>query len=525
MSEQQWPAIKVLLVEDEQIILEGLRRLVDWEGLGYTIAGTADSYEAAISEAYITKPDLILTDIMLGEGQSTGLDLIKKLRPLMPRTKSVLLTGYDSFDFAKEAIRYTVRAYLLKPITEGALTECLAGVREEFHREWAEEREKAALHEQVRTAQPFLFDWVFSLGQGDEESVLALPEGCAGYGVIAASFGCGTGLSQQQLYALFLEMESLRGFSPAHCLFFFRHAQFVCVLGHGPEARPEEMDAAAYELAREMQQFLDFHQILDYVIGVGLTAHSPAGVRESFEQAQKACSYQQFTGRSKLVCYADLSLFPQKCAPRFRDIWEPLSVAVHSGDADAATQAIRVFFAGPAAEEGGIGRLRGLGYESMVLLDELRLESGMEQAGYGEAIARCESLAELVETVCGQYAAAAEHFAQRRASRNSAALGQVRETILRDYAQNLTLEELAQSVYLSPSYLSYLFSLEMGKTFKTYLTDVRMAKAQELLYDLGLKVYEVAERVGYTDTRYFGQVFKKATGSTPLQYRNEKAGQ
>lgn len=519
--------VKVLLVEDEPIILSGLARLVDWPALGFEVAGTAQSYDEALSQAYLHKPDLVITDIMLGEGQNTGLDLVKKLRPLMPRTKAVLLTGYDSFEYAKEAIRYTVKAYLLKPVDQATLAETLANLKKEIYAEWDAEAEKAALSQQVQAAMPFLFDWLMTFPGGDgEEALLDLPAGATGYTVIVASFAEGQPGGDQALYSTYIELGALRAVYADGIRFFFRHAQFVCLLCHRGGGQIEDMNQRSYELAQEIQQFLDFHGLVDYVVGVGRSFPGAGGIATSYDQALRACRYQHFMGMSKLVCFADLALFPEAPMVRLRDVWEELAVAVRSGDEAALEEIIRRVFEQAAAQDPGIARLRGLGYESMVLLDEVREEitAGEAEAGaaYGEAIAASQTLPALVDYVLENYRRVAGLYSQKRQRRNSAALGQVLAIIERDYAAPLSLEGLAKAVYLSPSYLSYLFSLEMGKTFKTHLTDVRMEKAAELLGDLSLKVYEVAERVGYTDTRYFGQVFKRATGLTPLQFRNQQ---
>lgn len=517
--------VHVLLVEDEPLLLEGLQKLIDWQSLGLLVAACASSYEEALAQAQEKKPELIITDIMLGEGQPTGLDLVKKLRPLLPRTKVVLLTGYDLFEYAKEAIQYTVKAYLLKPIDRDTLMECVLRIRQEILVDREKERAYAALSRRVEQSLPFLFDWLFTANATLLET--GLPEllpVCYGYTAIVSSFDERCGLKQEQLYALFLEMTNLNLWNNDDILFFFRYGQYVSVLLHRQEAQREEMYRRANSIAEEIQEFIEFRGVQEYVVGIGLTVHTVPEIRISYDQAIRACSYQHFVGMTKLIGFRDVSIFPLRQPLRFRDVWERLALAARTGEMEVVQGLINDVFAKAVEQDAGIGRLRGLGYEALVLLDDLYQETGIEEnPSRAGQVATCTNLESLVELVLSGYHDVSQMYTARRNSRNSVVLKRVLEIIDQDYGSNLNLEQLASAVYLSPSYLSYLFSTEIGKPFKTHLTEVRVEKAQELLRDISLKVYEVSERVGYSDTRYFGQVFKRVTGVTPLQYRNRVA--
>ena len=212
--------IKVLIVEDEMLLLQGLKKLVDWQALGFLICETATNYIDAVSAAYLHKPDLLLTDIMLGEGQKNGLELVHELGALLPEMQAVLLTGYDRFEYAERAIEYNVRAYLLKPVDAQALTDCLIKVRQTYNSRQEMLNQRQRLTEQLRTAKPFLFDWFLNCGtqntQWRQFFELTGKESC--WQIVSLAFPA----QIEDSYIAFLRLEYLRESRQNDTLAFYR---------------------------------------------------------------------------------------------------------------------------------------------------------------------------------------------------------------------------------------------------------------------------------------------------------------
>ena len=125
--------IKVFLVEDEMVIRRGIKNSIDWEKEGYIFCGEASDGELAYPMIIKEKPDILITDIRMPF--MDGLELCKLVKKELPNIKILILSGYDEFDYAKEAIRLGVTEYLLKPISSGKLLEALNGVSESIRRE------------------------------------------------------------------------------------------------------------------------------------------------------------------------------------------------------------------------------------------------------------------------------------------------------------------------------------------------------------------------------------------------------
>ena len=506
--------IKVLIVEDEMLLLQGLKRLVDWQALGFTLCETVTNYMDAVSAAYLHKPDLLLTDIMLGEGQKDGLELVHELGALLPEMQAVLLTGYDRFEYAERAIEYNVRAYLLKPVDAQALTDCLIKVRETYNSRQEMLNQRQRLTEQLRTAQPFLFDWFLNCGTQDLQwrqfFGLTGKERC--WQIVTLAFQA----SMDSSYIAFLRLEYLREGRQNNTLAFYRQDHIIYVL-----RSEERLEGDANELVNLLTRYCNFNGLSDAVVGVGCEVQEFSGITRSYEEAILACRHGSFYERGNCVYYSDLTLPSDASVTGFITQREKLQFAVRIGRTEEVEQTIRKTLYQAGTTGASIESLRSMGIEALVLLNEVLLESHLPAIDHRvwEQTLHCRNMEQLCSLLTESYMQSAKALKERRHSHNQSVLESVHHMVETEYAKPLTLEYAAKLVYLSPAYLGTLFQNTYGLSFKDFLTDTRIKAACELLRSSGKKVYEIAEAVGYTDSRYFSQVFRKSVGMTPLEYR------
>ena len=506
--------IKVLIVEDEMLLLQGLKKLVDWQALGFLICETATNYIDAVSAAYLHKPDLLLTDIMLGEGQKNGLELVHELGALLPEMQAVLLTGYDRFEYAERAIEYNVRAYLLKPVDAQALTDCLIKVRQTYNSRQEMLNQRQRLTEQLRTAKPFLFDWFLNCGtqntQWRQFFELTGKESC--WQIVSLAFTA----QIEDSYIAFLRLEYLRESRQNDTLAFYRSDHLIYVL------RGEDgLEGAADELVNLLTRYCNFNGLSDFVIGVGCVVSSLGEIVHSYEEAMLACRHGAFYENRNCVYYSDLTLPADISVTGFITQREKLQFAVRIGRTEEVEQTIRKTLYQAGTTGASIESLRSMGIEALVLLNEVLLESHLPAIDHRvwEQTLHCRNMEQLCSLLTESYMQSAKALKERRHSHNQSVLESVHHMVETEYAKPLTLEHAAKLVYLSPAYLGTLFQNTYGLSFKDFLTDTRIKAACELLRSSGKKVYEIAEAVGYTDSRYFSQVFRKSVGMTPLEYR------
>lgn len=521
MERQAEVKMKVLLVEDEEIILQSLYKVVDWESLGYSVCGMARRYDEAVAIARRERPDLMISDIMLGGEQNTGLDLVRLFHGLLPKMWTILLTGYDSFEFAKDAIGYTVKAYLLKPLDIQTLTKHLREFREAFLLRRAEENRRAFLNRQIENAKPFLFDWLTSYADQEAyDRTFGRMEAQAGWQSVVIAFR--ERIESQATYELFLQIEEVCNYYKGAANPFFNRSHFIVVL-RMEEANRLCAGGNLNEFVQRLQDFLDFQDIQNYVLCVGEFAASLPQLRESYQQACALAEYGRFVGNDKQVYYTDIAAAPRQQFPRLRNISMQLRVAMQTGGCEEAVALVCGGMQEAAEKGASVGILKSLAYEALVILDEIKALVGLEQ-NLGQIpewarLDRCDNLEEMLECLSDNYRALGAKMTAQKDDRIDSALEQIKRIIDEDFAKDLSLNGFANQVFISPAYLSTMFSERYGVTFKNYLVGVRMEAAKKLLAQGDQKVYTVAEQVGYVDTRYFSQVFRKYTGYTPICYR------
>lgn len=517
---------KVFLVEDEDVILQNLMRIIDWETLGYSICGTAHDYEEAIAVAKREQPDLMISDIMLGSGQQTGLDLVKTFSTLLPKMQSLILTGYDSFGFAQEAIGYTVKAYLLKPLDVPLLVQHLTEIKELLIHQRKEENHRKLLNKQIRRAKPFLFEWLTSYADLEEyERTFGICPEQIGWQPVVIRLQDKT--LPQDVFDLFLQIEDICSVGEASVNPFFNRSHFILVCRMQNKISLCSGGDAS-DFVEKLQDFLDFRDIQNYLLSVGQFTTNLVELRGSYQQALTLSEYRSFIGESKQVYYSDIAYEGKSKVERFQSISMQIRVAIQTSNYEDAI-AIVVNRMNNAARLGAsISTLRSLAYEAFVILDEIRqlvgLEDEYENIPEWAKLDRCADLNELLTCLTDNYRVIGMGVLRKKDNRFVAALEQVKKTIDSDFAKDLSLNSFAKQVFISPAYLSSLFSEKYNTTFKNYLISVRMEAAKKLLAEGDQRIHMVAEQVGYLDTRYFSQVFRKYTGYAPLAYKDMLKG-
>ncbi|MDF2655909.1 MAG: two component transcriptional regulator, AraC family [Bacillota bacterium] len=509
--------MKVLLVEDEPMLLQGLTKIVDWSALGFEICAAADNYESAAAAASLHRPDLIITDIMLGENQKTGLDLVREFGGLIPEMQAVLLTGYDVFAYAEKAIEYNVKSYLLKPVGAAQLEECLMKLKRNFLARRQEMLYRQELDSQLKTAVPFLFEWFLTSARDTRwQRFFGLTGSEEDWQMIVICFS--KEADGKYLYDLFLRMEYLKENYQKNAISFFQRDHFIYALRSEAAAPALDTDA----LTKLFQNYCDFNGFPNYVIGIGRAVKEFSRIRDSYREAYSACRYIEFFDWGKCVYYSDVAISGEPMNISFSPEKERLQFSVRMGHTGVTEQIMKDILLKAADQGASVDTLRSLGLEALVILNEVARESGIPEIS-GSAwkkVELCSSLADLLQMLISSYETVCASIEALRIDRNRATVKKVKQMIDTEYGKNITLENLSKLVYLSPNYLSKLFYGEYGISFKDYLIQVRMEAAKTLLRDDRMKVYEIGERVGYTDSRYFSQVFKKYTNMTPLGFRS-----
>jgi len=515
---------KVFFVEDEIVTREGIRDHVDWRGNGFEFCGEAADGETALPLLQALQPDVLITDIKMPF--MDGLQLCRIVRERMPAMKTIILSGHDEFEYAREAIKLGVTEYLLKPVTAQDLHHVLQRVAAQLEQEEREQDALRKLRDQVEENRITL----------KERLLLRLITGAVSPAE-AIERGQQLGLDLVARCYLVVVIKICPA-NPADPFDYAEYQRAQQVVASSAEHNPD-----AFVLKKDMEELV--------LIMKGSTLEYLEEERDLFlEKAQREVR--------KTCCRLTIGAGSPKA--RIADI--PQSFV----------EAVIVAHGGPAARD-GVDKAALLGGDRPAVEDYLKRGVKEDFDGFFEAFIRpfsaevfqshivksyvfmdvalttarfvhemggdvdqiipelnhLEAVLTSVQTTAQirehirKILVAALGFRDSRANRHyTGMLRQAKDYIDRHYMDlNISLNEVAAHVNHSASHFSTVFSQETGCTFKEYLTEIRIRRAKELLRTTPLRSADIAYEVGYNDPHYFSYVFRKNTGLTPSEFRQQ----
>lgn len=506
---------KVLLVDDEPFITEGLSDAVDWSAFGLEIVGCAEDGEEALERLRELPVDLLITDISMPI--MTGLELIRRARELQPQLKAIILSGYNEFDYLKEGMRLGIENYLLKPINflelEATLADTVRKLEADKPKAFGDD-EIGILRDNVMTR------WV--------NGRIAMPELTERTSLL--------GIDLSKPYAAlaiirFRPEQGAAGYNPDDCiadllaeetdslsLVPFRNDESelvaVCCI-NGDERNQAKVKEALERAADKWEKRQLGPQIA--LGGIAATADAAA----SYAEARKAQQFFLVRHDRHLLDYADISA-ETAALPSGVFEWEAYAKPILAKDkAELAEVIDRDFAAIRMAESLHPIRARGAAIELMIMMKIEVDKLGRADAAdvFQDALDQAVTAATLVGVENAVRTAAFFAADSFSGEDMSPVIKQALRYIQEHYAEALTLKSLGHQFHIHPNYLGQLFHKQTGDTFTDYLNKFRIDKAKELLADSRLKVNEIARQVGYWETGYFYKQFKKHVGMVPGDFK------
>ena len=519
--------MKVFLVDDEIAIRENLRNSFPWEANGFQLVGEASDGEMALPMIRDLNPDILLTDIRMPF--MDGVQLCKEVKRAMPWVGIVILSGFDDFSYAQQAISLGVKEYLLKPITAQELGKALTRVAEQI----AEERSAKESVENLRRGSQFLREKLLSAlftDEGDrfEDEQLMLQMRQMGvnlaancYVVIDIAFPYREEERARARAALSDLAEATGG------------SVFTCGMNHGARAlvlgdNERDAEERAYSFASSVVHLPQMEHCEDLLLSIGETVSDYYDIRRAMHSARhlRHVVAGQGTGR-RIIGVGEMNdattvLNSLELSP----LYERLQYAPE-GELDA----ILAEYTGSLPDSDGIDLAMGyLRIAAVIAARRIVEDAGADpqQALDEELITRALRAedADGLEPVRELLRSAIECRDRSGHGAGDTPVGRARVYLSKNFANpNLMLQDVAGEVGISQSHFSTVFAQETGITFTQYLTGLRIAKAKELLEATAMRSSEIAFQVGYNDAHYFSYLFKKHTGMTPSEYRKSNKNQ
>ncbi len=533
--------LKVMLVDDETIITKGLMKLINWEEAGFVISGTADNAADAARLAERDRPDIIITDLHMPD--VSGIDLIKSISETGLDVKLIVLSGYDEFEYAREAFRHGVVEYLLKPVTRQKLLEVLKKVSDMI----VEERSfqdrltllKAQLHESMPLLkQKFLLDVLRDeVPDGDDivrkAEFLDMDLTGSGYLVLALSIdnlGSNEIFSDKKDQVLLkfaagnIAVETMGNKFRSYLAGSGDLLFILLVLDSDSLPVKEIFDAAS-----AVKDNLSLHLKAATSIGISRLYTSIGSIGKAFNEANYALKFRYTLGQGGII-HINNFMAQQEYSREYPLEAEKKTIDAVVFDMSADPAELTAYLVKAFQEAAGNDlttvynycieflvqlrrSLKGFGENPESILPYTIMAENPQNRG--------RTVSELYDWLHSILSDVTRYVSEKRKAREIDVIQEAKNYIDANFSEDLSLARVAGKVYMSPTYFSALFKSKTGENFSDYLTRIRMEYAARKLSDHSFKTYEIAGTFGYKNPRYFSEAFKKYYGMTPSEYKDK----
>lgn len=523
--------IRVLIVDDEKLERVLIRKGFDWAGNGFVIIGEASSGEEALMMVEKEKPDLVLTDISMVN--MNGLELSEKITKISPSSHIVIITGYREFEYARKAVKIGVEDFLLKPVSISDLTVVAMKIREKILKEEEEMQEVIQLKESVLADQDIVMESFFQkLIEGEvleEEARRKL--GMFGYEKLFNGFAVFDIRLKEKT-----EIRSMKKVKTVHRIveeevsyqhMAFTHYQQNIIVIIGVDSADE-----ASLMAEIIHERIQSEIQTGSTIGISHVHQGVSDIPLAYKESEMAISASVLLGRNRCITYKEyLSVIKKNEHKKDMD-WDDFIFSIENALKDKVTDHVNQYVTYIRAS-----KITDIEYYRLMTMDLLskgaatmnKFGSGLteitgEDTLYSEI--RSISTVDEMEPYLLKTLGKIMDFHQKKKNTRGRkvvedALDYVNQEI---FSPELSLKTVAAKIYSNESYLSRVFKKEMGVSLIEYILKKRIEESIRLLNTTDMKVYEVAEKIGFRDSHYFSICFKKITGITVKEFRKQKPG-
>lgn len=487
---------KVLLVDDEMLTIMAVEKLLTQEGRQYTVVGTARNGKEALEVLEKTRADIALVDICM-PGMD-GIEFLQEVRRRDLRVKVIVLSAHRNFEYAQQTLNYGACGYLLKPFSKEKIFEALDRVSVSVREEWEKEEELRREKEQEAIRSLLLHNKL-------DEALLENFSPDKKYRLLFAS-------CKENFRRLFLEECLGAGWKK------MKDSLLVYLLGEDEIKKLPRIMRNIREAARD-------YLIPDLVLTVSAPGHSLDTMGEAYTECKVAGVYWFYLSGQEYIDYMQIRNFGEKSIRQVAELFEKLKEKTALGTDEEIRSALSHLYKElktdmPANEE----TIRRLFYEFLIYVHQVKGQPGAFDntaiENFESGLRRFNTLDTMYCYVDGQMEAyLCDGSGQPAAENEDMIVARAKAFCKEHYNEDCSLDDIAAYVYISKSYLSKIFKEKTGVSIWNYFTDLRIAKAKELLEKGNIKAVVIGEMVGYKNPSHFGKIFKKRVGCSPKDYQ------
>lgn len=505
--------MRIVIVEDEIKIREGMAKLIESQ-TEHVVLGEAADGKDGLEMILRFKPDLVITDIRMPK--MDGLEMAKEIHERKLSLHVVILTGYSEFEYAQKALRYGVDDYLLKPLSIDDIRDMLVRVEEKIKKE------------QMTNGTPgqHMRNLIAGAEKDSGKHCSILKELCgfpaeADYELFVGYIGSAE-LSYREVLEHFVERVREEYQEFALCYFYVENQQRAYLLGYGGQGT---MDVLEEQVSRRL--ILRYQDRTERAIWTRKRINCPEQIREAAAELDSLFAYALVLNPKG---WLDMEMVKQYCPMPFQapaQIYSAIRNAICQDNVQKLEKAAGAFLSYMAEGHFEIGEVRKAFVKCYYLIGDTlqEIDSTLYQHLKNRNLLRNIETAVTWNELAQAYRDVIQVMAGTQVKREDISNYVIKRAInyIREhYQEGLTQEEVASVLEITPEYLSTLFNREMGVNFSVFLKRFRMSHAKRLLKGTDMKIYEIADAVGYSDPKYFQRVFKEEIGVSPGEYRQMK---
>ncbi|CAH1194277.1 HTH-type transcriptional activator RhaR [Paenibacillus auburnensis] len=546
---------KLILAEDEEDVREGIIAQIDWAKYGFEVVDSAENGREATEAIDRLLPDVVVTDIQMPF--MNGLQLAEWIRARHPNTKIIILTGYDEFEYAQKAIKLQIDEYILKPFSSQELIDVLLKVKATIEAEIAEKENVYVLSEHYRKSLPVLREQFLSSLVSRRLPLQEITDKSAEYGinldgkqfqasVISIDY-IRTGQSREaaagrpvslrdtgdhnlQLFAILNIAEEICQKHGTGRVFI--HRDEVVLLSVSKEPDETEITGHTFAILEEIRQNVQHFLKLTVTAGAGTVCQSASMLFNSFSDAMQALDYRLILGNNRVIWIEDVESRSNQMLVFDELTQQSLIRTIKLGTVQELKEVMDELFGGLDTAHVSTQDYQIFLLEIITSILRVAKESGSETADFMVPnmatltdMNKFNNMGEAKQWIINVCTGLMDSIASGRQSSYKQLIDQAKEYIRSHYEESdISIGRVCQHLHISTGYFSSIFKKEMKMTFVSYLLQIRLEAAKELLRSTELKAFEIAEKIGFADPNYFSFCFRKKYGQSPKEYKNSARG-
>lgn len=535
----------LLVVEDEEMIRNKILLCCDWTANGFNHVYEADNGATALEIVANKDIDIVVTDIQMPK--MNGIELIREIRAFDKTIKIVVISGHAEFEYAKESLTLNVKDYILKPFLSKNLLEILLKLKEELIRQQSEQEELESMKRQLKENRLLLQEKLFAdllnncfIGNLDKNLQYLSLDHMYNHTFFVAVLNIEgfaeilNDSDEEQKYIYNLSFYNwankfLLAYKNANNLFEqfaydyyllnYRLDQLVLISFQSQDIVLQILECMVEQARKEVG--------LQITIGVGNPYANLKDLHISLHEASAAVTLSSLHGKGIVFTFNGICFDNQEYSKHLTNIVDnKIYNNIKVGAFEEIKKEIVNIVSQIKSSMLGVKAIETIVRNMILLSCKAINEMGYDMHDIFGAdgapdfnMNEINSQVQLEEWLFTFFVKVNDYVISKRSNRNQQLIMQVKDYASQHYAEGINLSYFAKKYNISTGYLSVLFNEQFGQNFIDYLTNLRIQKAKELLKNSDLRVYEIAEKIGYRDAYYFSAAFKKVVGVNPTEYR------